>query len=85
MNITYITAPWCPTCKALLARTHALAVETSAGFRVVDIGTPEGEQEALPYSPTALPTVVVERHDVGPVARLTGTFDFGALRAILTS
>lgn len=69
----------------MMANTRMMAAETSAEFRVVDIGTAEGEEQAITYSPTALPTVIVERVDIGPVARFTGTFDFAALRKVLTT
>lgn len=83
MTLTYITAPWCPTCKALMPRVKELAVTSNAQFEEIDLGTPVGESLAIDYAPTALPTVVV-RQGTSLFARFSGAVDMSALKKALT-
>ncbi len=73
MNLIYITADWCGTCKALLPMVADFAATHGLPLKVLDLMDEAQGNRAESFDPKALPTLVVLRDGV-EAQRFAGGF-----------
>jgi thiol-disulfide isomerase/thioredoxin len=68
MRVLKFTAVWCSSC-------HKIKGKLQPGIEEIDIESDEGEELALKYGITSLPTIIVIDDDGSIIDQSTGTKD----------